>query len=79
MTLCVLDLSDLSCPLSLLELKRWLHLQHTEQPLYLILKAGSADNQDVLSWLEQQQIRLQLIQTTGTQHHYQLIFKEPQC
>jgi TusA-related sulfurtransferase len=78
-TLSVLDLSAFSCPLALLELKRWLHNQTREQALYLILRADSADNRDVLNWLEKQQIELQWTHAAGTQHHYRLIFKEPQC
>ncbi|ALS98442.1 hypothetical protein AT746_09345 [Lacimicrobium alkaliphilum] len=77
--LSVLDLSALSCPLALLELKRWLHKQTRNEGLYLILRADSADNRDVLNWLEKQRIGLQPTHASGTQHHYRLIFKEPQC
>ncbi|WP_168171394.1 sulfurtransferase TusA family protein [Lacimicrobium sp. SS2-24] len=73
----VLDLSVLTCPLSLLELKRWLQKQGREQTLYLILRAGSADNQDILNWLQKQGIELLPVEHSASQHHYQLLFKDP--
>ncbi|GAB3016923.1 sulfurtransferase TusA family protein [Bowmanella dokdonensis] len=46
-----LDISELTCPLALLEVKRWLAGQSPGRQLTLILRHASADNQDVIRWL----------------------------
>ena len=55
-----LDVSHLPCPQALLEVKRWLRGQPTALPLTLILRADSADNQDILRWLTRQGIQANL-------------------